>query len=135
MAEEGFSWNIWIIQRKSWCICKTWSILILINYRKDTQNSTTLSHSTQHLCSDTFKSNLRHFHSRHQIFGISVNLKKIIFELVMKIVHYKENNINVYRILNKQQKWVVFNKTQTKHYCHSNGVRHWDFSSVVETIY
>ena len=79
--------------------------------RKDNQNSTTLSHSTQHLCSDTFKSNLRHFHSRHQIFGISVNLKIFIFELVMKIVHYNENDIIVYIILNKQQKWIDFTKT------------------------
>ena len=75
-----------------------------VNYRKDTQNSTTLSHSTQHLCSDTFKSNLRHFHSRHQIFGISVHLKIFIFELVMKIVHYNENDVIVNIILNKQQK-------------------------------
>ena len=93
-------------------------------YRKDTQNSTTLSQSTQHLCTDTFKSNLRRFHSRHQIFGISVNLEIFIFELVMKIVHYNENDVIVNIILNKQQKWIDFTKTQTKHYCHSNGVRH-----------
>ena len=52
----------------------------------------------------------------------------------MKIVHYNENDIILYIILNKQQEWIDFTKTQTKHYCHSNGVRHWDFGSFVETI-
>ena len=33
-----------------------------------------------------------------KIFGISVNLKISIFELVMKIVHYNDNDIIVYII-------------------------------------
>ena len=37
-------------------------------YRKDWRNSTTLSYSTQPLLSDTFMSNLRHFHTRHHNF-------------------------------------------------------------------
>ena len=107
----------------------------IFTYRKDTQNSTTLSHSTQHLCSDTFCRIYDTFIFDTKIFGFSVNLKISIFELVMKIVHYNENDIIVYIILNKQQKWIDFSKTKTKHYCHSHGVRHSDFGSVVETIY
>ena len=44
----------------------------------------------------------------------------------MKIVHYNENDVIVNIILNKQQKWIDFTKTDQTTV---------DFGSVVETIY